>query len=47
MLKNYYTGFKGYPKIDFYTYINGEKTGIEILNMNNNKRYSMTYLKTR
>ncbi|EIR8851495.1 dihydroorotate dehydrogenase (quinone), partial [Listeria monocytogenes] len=26
MLKNYYTGFEGYPEIDFYTYINGEKT---------------------
>ncbi len=25
MLKNYYTGFEGYPEIDFYTYINGEK----------------------
>ncbi|EJA0930745.1 dihydroorotate dehydrogenase (quinone), partial [Listeria monocytogenes] len=23
MLKNYYTGFEGYPEIDFYTYING------------------------
>ncbi|EAF0062478.1 dihydroorotate dehydrogenase (quinone), partial [Listeria monocytogenes] len=21
MLKNYYTGFEGYPEIDFYTYI--------------------------
>nr|WP_256263358.1 hypothetical protein [Listeria monocytogenes] len=30
MLKNYYTGFEGYPEIDFYTYINGEKTGIEM-----------------
>lgn len=30
MLKNYYTGFEGYPEIDFYTYINSEKTGIEM-----------------
>ncbi|EGL4205185.1 dihydroorotate dehydrogenase (quinone), partial [Listeria monocytogenes] len=25
-MDNFYKGFEGYPEIDFYTYINGEKT---------------------
>ncbi|HBM4520308.1 dihydroorotate dehydrogenase (quinone), partial [Listeria monocytogenes] len=29
-MDNFYKGFEGYPEIDFYTYINGEKTGIEM-----------------
>ncbi|HEM2083654.1 TPA: dihydroorotate dehydrogenase (quinone), partial [Listeria monocytogenes] len=24
-MDNFYKGFEGYPEIDFYTYINGEK----------------------
>ncbi|MBF2703818.1 dihydroorotate dehydrogenase (quinone) [Listeria welshimeri] len=30
MIDDYYKGFEGYPEIDFYTYINEEKTGIEM-----------------
>ncbi|EAG2076458.1 dihydroorotate dehydrogenase (quinone) [Listeria monocytogenes] len=30
MMDDYYKGFEGYPEINFYTYINGEKTGIEM-----------------
>lgn len=30
IIDDYYKGFEGYPEIDFYTYINEEKTGIEM-----------------
>ncbi|AIS61075.1 Uncharacterised protein [Listeria ivanovii subsp. londoniensis] len=29
-MDDYYKGFEGYPEIDFYVYINGEKMGIEM-----------------